>query len=194
MLHQILKQALFISGITLPLWLVFRIVVNSYKKRQGTGLLWGQELKQFVLYVYIICVLMITVMPLPMTRHHGPKRGHINILPIANTAKQFNAVLARGTHGMMVHALENIVGNVILFLPLGICLPMLWPQYFNFKRVLLTAFLFSLTIELTQLFSRQFGIYRSVDVDDVILNTCGAILGFATIGRLFRQKRVLNQV
>lgn len=130
---------------------------------------------------------MITVMPLPMTRQRGARLGHINITPVVNTAKQFEAILARGTRSMMVHSLENIVGNIILFIPLGICLPMVWPRYFSFKRVLLAAFLFSLSIELTQLFSRHLGIYRSVDVDDVILNTIGAILGYITIGRLFRQ-------
>jgi len=68
--------------------------------------------------------------------------------------------------------IKNIVGNVLLFLPYGYFAA----DYLKSKKMLLPCFLtfiVSLTIELVQL-----NIGRTFDVDDVILNTIGGILGY----------------
>ena len=70
---------------------------------------------------------------------------------------------------------KQVVGNFIMLLPLGIYLPLLYNRLNNFFLVLLLSLLVSLTIELLQLATR----FRSADVDDVILNTTGSLLGFA---------------
>ena len=48
-----------------------------------------------------------------------------------------------------------------------------------FKRVLLFALSLSLSVESIQFLLRFFGNPRAVDIDDVILNTLGACVGFA---------------
>jgi len=70
---------------------------------------------------------------------------------------------------------KQVVGNFIMLLPLGIYLPLLYNRLNNFFLVLLLSLLVALTIELLQLATR----FRSADVDDVILNTSGSLLGFA---------------
>lgn len=69
--------------------------------------------------------------------------------------------------------------NVILFLPFGVFLPLLYAKFERVKRTAAAAFCFSLTIELTQMFG--LGI---TDVNDLMTNTAGAALGF-----LLSQKR-----
>ncbi len=66
---------------------------------------------------------------------------------------------------------EQIV-NVVLFVPLGIALPFVWKRA-NFPRTLLVGFLLTLLIELVQPF-----LFRTGDIDDVITNTLGTILGY----------------
>lgn len=67
---------------------------------------------------------------------------------------------------------KNIIGNILLFLPYGY----FTTYYLNNKKVWPTALLtmiVSLTIECVQL-----RIGRTFDIDDVILNTCGGVVGF----------------
>jgi glycopeptide antibiotics resistance protein len=75
---------------------------------------------------------------------------------------------------------RQIVGNFIMLLPLGIYLPLLYKKLSGFFGVLFVSFGVSVLIEVLQLISS----YRSADVDDVLLNTLGACLGFA-LYRLF---------
>ncbi|MFE4810512.1 VanZ family protein [Peribacillus simplex] len=68
----------------------------------------------------------------------------------------------------------NTLGNILLFVPFGICIAFKFKkQYRNFK-IIITGFLFSLTIEVFQLFLSR----RWTDVDDIILNTLGSFLGY----------------
>jgi glycopeptide antibiotics resistance protein len=63
--------------------------------------------------------------------------------------------------------------NVVLFLPFGFLLPLLWPKLNRFWKILLSGAAFSLLIELSQLLN-----IRNSDIDDLLLNTLGAVAGF----------------
>lgn len=63
--------------------------------------------------------------------------------------------------------------NIILFVPLGLFMPLLWKRFASLQKVLSISFLFSLTIELSQLFN-----FRTTDIDDLLMNTLGGVLGF----------------
>lgn len=78
--------------------------------------------------------------------------------------------------------IENIVGNIVLFIPLGILLPILIPAFSFLSRVILTAFAVSLAFELIQLIA-GLGIF---DVDDLILNTIGGGIGFAVYKKTYQ--------
>lgn len=73
-----------------------------------------------------------------------------------------------------LNSFENLVGNVAVFLPFGFFLPRIFKWANNWFMVLGGAFFFSLGIELFQLFS-AFGAF---DVDDLLLNSIGALLGY----------------
>lgn len=73
--------------------------------------------------------------------------------------------------------IENLVGNILGFVPFGIILPLLSKKFLNLKAVILATFFLSLTYEVLQLLF-EFG---SFDVDDLILNTLGGILGYIPI-------------
>ncbi len=73
----------------------------------------------------------------------------------------------------LITILKNVIGNVILFMPLGMLLPLTF-RGVTLKKAVITGFLLSLTFETIQLFTRL-GIG---DVDDVILNTLGCTIGY----------------
>ncbi|MDO5538741.1 MAG: VanZ family protein [Eubacteriales bacterium] len=68
----------------------------------------------------------------------------------------------------------NLAGNVLCFVPFGAILPVLSSRARNFFLITLLSFEFSLMVECVQLILKV----GSFDVDDLILNTLGGILGF----------------
>ena len=76
--------------------------------------------------------------------------------------------------------------NILMTVPLGVLLPLVWKKYRRFSATLGAGFFTSLAIEILQLFC-----FRSTDVDDLIYNTLGAVLGFLlgklVLGRLWKR-------
>ena len=68
----------------------------------------------------------------------------------------------------------NLVGNILAFVPFGAILPVISRRTRGFFRVMLLGFSFSLLVECTQLVTRV----GTFDVDDLMLNTLGAVLGY----------------
>ena len=73
----------------------------------------------------------------------------------------------------MIADFKNTILNIILFIPLGIMLPFLWKKYDTLRETLFFGFLMSLDIELLQILT-----YRATDINDLIANTVGAVLGY----------------
>ena len=73
----------------------------------------------------------------------------------------------------MISGPIDTILNVVLFAPLGFFLPLLYKKYSHISTVALTSFLFSLSIEIVQMFGRG-----ATDINDLITNTVGACLGF----------------
>ena len=99
---------------------------------------------------------------------------NLNLQPL-ETLRRFWWVLEHSNQrGLVLHAIMNLGGNVVLFVPLGLFLPVLWQKldrflpFFAFVTALITA------VELIQLFT----LLGSCDVDDLILNLLGATVGF----------------
>jgi len=93
-----------------------------------------------------------------------------NMIPFQSicefTKMMFNGYFSRGFH--------NIVGNILVFVPFGYFLPLLFKKWQNGKIVILAGFLVSLFFEICQYF-----LYLgSADIDDILLNLLGVILGY----------------
>lgn len=82
----------------------------------------------------------------------------------------------------------NVIGNIVLFLPFGFSVS----DFIKAKKtyqILIISTLISLTAELI-----QFKIGRAFDIDDIILNVVGAILGFICYKGLRNIKRKLPSI
>lgn len=71
----------------------------------------------------------------------------------------------------MLSDLKNTILNVMLFVPLGVLLPLLWVRYGRFRDTVAVGFGMSMSVELLQIFT-----YRATDINDLIANTAGAAL------------------
>jgi glycopeptide antibiotics resistance protein len=84
---------------------------------------------------------------------------------------------------------DNIAGNIVGFIPLGILFPLLFVGLRRLWRTALMVFLVSLGFEVTQLVT-GIGIF---DIDDLILNVTGGIIGYLLIIFFLRKRPVSNK-
>ncbi len=67
----------------------------------------------------------------------------------------------------------HFILNTIAFMPCGLLLPLLYKKFNNIKIIAITGFLFSLCIELVQMFG-----WGVTEIDDLMANTFGTCLGY----------------
>ena len=65
------------------------------------------------------------------------------------------------------------IQNMLLFVSFGFLLPLLWKKFEKLQWTLLFGALFSLGIEVAQIFS-----IRVTDINDLLMNTAGAVVGY----------------
>lgn len=66
--------------------------------------------------------------------------------------------------------------NIIMFMPLGFLVPFIWEKFQSIKKITILGLTLSIYIEITQLFNR-----RKTDIDDVLMNVLGTLLGFGIL-------------
>lgn len=169
-----LSEALLIMLISLPFYIL------------GKGIYWLKikprlnilrEILMLLLYLCIIFILTMTVLPklsiapdnsvsILQSYSHGDR---INMMPFTfiNELKEYYQ------HGLYYSIFFNLAGNIIPFAAVSAACALLWDYFRNFWHILLWGFISTIAIELIQI-----PLYRGTDIDDVILNILGYILGF----------------
>jgi len=143
--------------------------------RSGGGLVWGSDANIRASYGY----------------HGGSKfslnsnyyRLPINLIPSKDVVEQIGSISTSygGDIAFSIRLiLRNVLGNLILLTPLGVISPILWKQISSIKMVIKQGFIVSVCIELLQLIEILTRIVsaRAVDIDDVILNVLGIVIGY----------------
>lgn len=106
-----------------------------------------------------------------------------NLVPFKEIRRFITHFSQLGIRTVMI----NIAGNVAAFMPLGFLLPIVTERKIRFWGAAIGSFALSLSIELVQLLTKV----GTCDVDDVLLNTVGGLLGYgcyALFVRLFQKK------
>lgn len=89
----------------------------------------------------------------------------LSFSPPLHTFVSLTRNLQRGIRG-------NLLGNILLFIPVGLFLPIVWDN--KMWRIVGAGTALSLLIEITQLITHR----GMLDLDDVILNTIGTAVGY----------------
>ena len=173
----------FSAGMTATVlgWILFRAA--AYRKSHIFDLKY--EIKQLFFLVNLLVILRFTFYP--FFRVNGqvqpllfePDRVfplRVNLVPMVNILR----------FATMEDLILNLMGNFAMFIPTGILTPLIYKRIHTFGKVTLTGFLLSLIIEILQL---PFAV-RATDVDDLILNTAGCMVGYGiyALGRYLIQK------
>lgn len=167
---------LYLSAIVLPCWMAFRL----YRHRmRGNVLSLPRELLLLAFVLYLAILASVTLSPNRSPHLLAAGTGGIEARPRLASLICTSPSLPPGStaEAFCVH---NARGNVMLFFPLGLLLPLVWPGL-RFWRGMAIAVALSCSIELLQCVSSAWGSYRAADVNDLILNAFGAGLGLALV-------------
>ena len=85
--------------------------------------------------------------------------------------------------GLTFRVIFQFTANIAMFVPLGIILPMISERFNHFSVIFIIGLLLSVGIESTQMF-----LPRVTAIDDVILNTAGAVIGYFIVSGLLDKK------
>lgn len=137
------------------------------------------------LVAYAGAVVAVTLFPLPIERGMDPAQQAvswgitINLVPFAGIARTVADAAQTGWWWSIATVIVG--GNVLMFVPLGLMLPLLSARLRRLPSATLALAACSAAIELAQLvvgLAVAGYLYRVVDVDDVILNVAGGLIGF----------------
>lgn len=157
---------LIIIAVALPVYLLLRRPWRYGEKREWL-------LGAFVIYFIALWILVLSghyASPDDMAKDavfRLRNLTNINIIP-------FRTIRSFISWGSADEVCVNIISNIVMFVPFGFCLPALWKKLQKLWKCALLCLAFPICIETLQLF-----IWRNTDIDDIILNYIGGMLGTA---------------
>lgn len=148
----------------------------------------GRILKA-VFFLYILVLLRVIVFKYPLERLEAITRSWSKsvVLEGLGTANFtfFKTIKMYIRYWGRLNSFENLFGNVIAFIPFGFLLPFVQKESRRWWVMFLDSFVLVACIELFQLFT-AFGAF---DVDDILLNCAGAMIGYGIFAVEFLRKR-----
>ena len=110
----------------------------------------------------------------------------INLVPFRSIYGSVDLIIHRTNQYLISHEIISLLGNFALFMPFGYFIPRLFGKYRAFIKFILLTFVILLSIETLQVVTLR----GCFDVDDILLNLAGAVIGFfiARIAK-FRKRR-----
>ncbi|GFP76546.1 VanZ family protein [Clostridium fungisolvens] len=127
-----------------------------------------EKIKTVFLYGVFICYIILLIKILFLSRISHLEHRSINVIPFNSIIEYISSKSAN----VRAFAFGNVVGNIAIFIPLGTYLA-LFKKDKRVKNNLLVIFIVSLLVEIIQ---GIFGIGAS-DIDDIILNCVGGLIG-----------------
>ena len=150
-------------------WLLLRLCVWVKNRRID----WKREAVLLLMYVNLAVIIRFSFFPMSLLNGKvrpllfDPARGfpfRANLVPFVLL---FDYDIKR-------ELLANVIGNFSMFIPSGAVLPIVYRKLDSFRKVAGAGILLSLCIEILQLPFFQ----RTTDIDDLILNTAGVMVGY----------------
>jgi glycopeptide antibiotics resistance protein len=160
---------LFLEGAFTAIWLIIRVAVWMKQKKID----WKREVVLLLMYINLAVILRFTFFPMSKVD------GHIQPL-VLDTAAVFPfrinwmPLVNLFDYDSKRDLLLNVIGNAAMFVPSGIVLPIVYKGLNTHRKVISAGIGISLCIEILQLPFYD----RVSDIDDLILNTIGVIVGY----------------
>ncbi len=181
-IDTIKKSFLFFPLIALLITIPF--IISNYHKYGSIHKLRVLIIYSFVLY--LLTIYFLVILPLPSIEEvRALTTPTMNLIPfsfVSDFIKESPLIITEPSTYLLAikhSSFYVVIFNIFMTIPFGMYLKYYYKC--SFKKTLLLSFLLSLFFELTQLSGLYFiypRAYRLFDIDDLILNTLGGVLGF----------------
>ncbi len=139
--------------------------------------------------VYVMMIISVTFLGERHALHNVSIIEHFinrsNLIPFRTVSNYIRAIKNNIINYYI--PIKNIVGNLLLFLPMSVFLACMIKKCRSLPINLLVIFTVLITVEALQIVTRL----GSFDIDDLILNMLGALIGFALWKLPFVRKRLV---
>lgn len=157
-----------VSGyiIVIPVLAFYFVILRVIGKKQAIGRM---------IAIFVFCLYLVGVMTVTGICIKASFSPQIVFIPFVD---------------MIIGPVETVL-NIIMFIPMGVFLPLLYKKFDKFINIAFAGSLMSLSIEIVQVFG-----FGTTDINDLITNTAGACLGYAVFRGLhkFIPKSWISQV
>lgn len=186
----------FFAIIYFIILLVYEIMNGRKKKVYHNVIYW---IIKIIFYIYVLLLIKVTIFPIPIQkleldslRQNFGNGLDINFIPMKTILQIIKSDLPVSVK------LRQIGGNLILLVPFAFYLPLSKKRFQKAIKVFIFLLFSACMIELVQFLIGKIidYNYRVVDVDDIILNVCGGMIGFfawKTINKCFLETRVADE-
>ena len=156
----------FSSLILLVITFLYLGISTIYKYIKNISTNYKSEILNLFLFLSILFIISLTLFPIRLGyKFEGFKV--LNIVP-------FKIILKMIFEYPLEQFIYNVIGNIVLFIPFGFFIYIKFEK--NKTKTLLAVLIMTLGIE----FIQGFIPYRFCDIDDIILNTFGGLIGIIT--------------
>lgn len=140
-------------------------------------------------YLFLLIIFLLIIAKLTLTPYYGEitYERQFNLTPFLSITNYYEHFQRYGffSNGTFTVSFINLLGNLLLFLPYGILLPLsFYSKKIKLFATVFSAFVISASIEILQYY---FLVSRRADIDDIIFNVISALLGYI-IYRIFFRK------
>lgn len=162
----------FLFIISLPLYICFLIVL-IFKKREVRKII-----RSSFFYFYMVALIAVTFFPIPIQWWDEIWKYVWDTTSLLPLSSLFN--IAFNNNLDITIKIKQIIGNIILFIPMWFFIPLIWKNKNSLTKTFPIGIFASFSIEWLQyLISFFLGFhYKVTDVDDILLNIFGFIIGF----------------
>jgi len=159
---------------------VICVVSFFIMKKKGRGSI--RQLSWLLCFWSFFLIIFSTIILFNLPFYFDPASSALNLQPLQWLWED----------GVRQRIVDEIIPNILLFVPFGVFAPIAFRRLRRFYFAALAVFMLTLSIEVFQFF-----IGRSSDIDDLIANFLGGVIGFGifmALDRLFKNKTWWNRL
>lgn len=159
--------------ILVPIFLLLLLYITFLVKFKNFKYTYLQYILITSFVIYSLCVIHLVLFPID-----------VNIGLYANQSTWYKSI---GIIPIITIDIKTFVLNIVMMIPFGMYLPLINNKFDSVKKTAKLAFIISLSIEILQcIIGATLGSLRSSDINDIIANTLGAVVGYILINKLMK--------
>jgi len=186
--------------LSLPVYVLIFLYKAKMSKKSSVIINWKRESLVLLFTIYLFALLSITILPISFRKiYESGSFVSVNLVPFKYVIRSIGTVGKSYSGDIAFHVgliAKNVIGNLLLLLPFGLTVPVLWKNTDKLSYRVLYGLILTVGIESIQFMQMYFGFSmgRVVDIDDIILNSIGFVIGYSISNKLLKIQSIKNIV